>query len=158
MPESCANSDLDGLTEVKPVEIRVAAMDLLARREHSRLELLHKLKRRFDNEEMVEAQLLRLREDNLQSDRRFAESFVRQRAARGKGPLRLRQEMRERGISDTDIEQAMAESDVDWHEVAAAVLVKKFGEAAAPDMKEKARRARFMQYRGFSGDHYRGLI
>lgn len=143
---------------LNPVAIRVAAMDLLARREHTLQELRRKLARRFPDEQLVELELLRLGEDNLQSDQRFAQSFVRQRAARGKGPLRLRQEMRERGVSDTDIQHAMESTEVDWYALAAEVLLKKFGDTRSMDLKTKARCFRFMQYRGFSSDHYLKLV
>ena len=154
---------MDELTEtqavvISPAEVRLAAMNLLARREHSLLELKKKLGKRFADEQVLLLELQRLANENLQSDLRFAESFVRLRAEQGKGPLRLTQEMRERGISDMDIEATMAAADIDWCAVAVEVFRKKFGESGAADLKEKAKRIRFMQYRGFSGDHYRRLI
>jgi len=42
--------------------------------------------------------------------------------------------------------------------LAQEVFCKKFGAPAPVDLKEKARRARFMQYRGFSSDHYQHLL
>lgn len=143
---------------INPAEIRLAAMNLLARREHSLLELRKKLSKRFDDEQMVLLELQRLATENLQSDLRFAESFTRQRVEQGKGPLRLTQEMRERGISDMDIEVTMAAADIDWYAVAVEVFRKKFGDSGPADIKDKAKRIRFMQYRGFSGEHYRKLL
>ncbi len=141
-----------------PARVRRAAMDLLARREHSLHELQLKLQRRFPDQEVVDSELRRLALENLQSDQRFAASFARQRAGRGYGPLRIRQEMRERGLGDTAIDAAFDEPGLDWYGLADTVFRKKFGEPAAVAMNEKARRARFMQYRGFSPDHYRHLI
>ncbi len=140
--------------DINPADIRLAAMNLLARREHSLRELQQKLRRRFPDPELVAAELDRLVEENLQSDSRYAQSYVRQRAGRGFGPLRVRGEMRERGIADTAIELAFAEAEVDWAAVAREVYSKKFGSAPPGDMKERARRARFMQYRGFSAEEY----
>jgi len=139
-------------------DIRIAAMNLLARREHSLRELRGKLKRRFADESMIDEQLLRLVTQRLQSDVRFAESYLRQRIDRGYGPVRLREELRERGVSDADIETAFAELDVDWGSHAAAVMEKKFGASLPRDFKEKARRARFLQYRGFSAEQYQKLL
>lgn len=150
--------DLDQLTAINPADIRLAAMNLLARREHSQKELCTKLARRYADADMVQGELSRLADENLQSDQRFAESFVRQRAARGKGPLRLQQELRERGVSEADVEFGMEEADVDWHALAAQVLAKKFGDTRSMDVKQRAKCIRFMQYRGFSGDHYRRLV
>jgi regulatory protein len=141
-----------------PARVRHAAMDLLARREHSFHELQLKLQRRFPDREMVEGELRRLARENLQSDQRFAAGFARQRAGRGYGPLRIRQEMREKGLGDAAIDAAFDEPELDWHGLADTVFRRKFGEPAAVAMKEKARRVRFMQYRGFSPDHYRHLI
>lgn len=141
-----------------PPDIRLAAMDLLARREYSLFELRTRLKRRFADESMIDEQLSRLTDENLQSDARFAESYVRQRVARGYGPLRLRAELRGRGVSDADTDAALGAAAVDWRELAQTVLHKKFGDREARDLKEKARRIRFIQYRGFASDHYHGLV
>jgi regulatory protein len=126
-------------------------MDCLARREHSRLELERKLCRRFEAT-IVTRVIDELAEENLQSDVRFAESYTHHRSTRGFGPARIRSELRERGIEDTLIEAALAESDVDWRSLARTVLQKKFGLAPPADFRERARRARFLNYRGFSAD------
>lgn len=143
---------------INPADVRLAAMNLLARREHSLHELQQKLRRRFPDEAIVGLELARLREENLQSDQRYAESYLRQRSGRGYGPQRVRSEMRDRGLSDEEIADAMAALDVDWYELAARVMRKKFGATPVVDLKEKARRLRFMQYRGFHSDHYQHLV
>ena len=139
-------------------DIRLAAMNLLARREHSLGELRRKLLPRFANEHAVETQLQRLVEEQLQSDRRFARNFVHARALRGYGPARLRQEMREKHLSDADIAEAFETAELDWYTLAETVFRKKFGEPGPVDRAEQARRMRFMQYRGFATDHYRHLV
>ncbi len=144
--------------EITAADVRLAAMDLLARREHSEIELKRKLKRRFGNECAVDDQVARLAEEGLQSDARFAESFLSQRSASGYGPARLKAELRERGLSDEQIARGLQELVVDWCEVASQVLEKKFGPEPPVDVREKARRLRFMQYRGFYQDHYQSLF
>lgn len=155
-PESC--EDFDQLTAVNPNAVRMAAMDLLARREHSRRELRQKLLKRFSDTELVEAQLDRLAEENLQSDARYAESFLRQRISRGHGPMRIRQEMRQKGISDAGINAALEAESPDWYALAEAAYRRKFGACPPQDFKDKARRSRFMQYRGYGLDHYQHLL
>ncbi|MEZ5502052.1 MAG: regulatory protein RecX [Halioglobus sp.] len=153
MPESsppCPAAD----THPTAADIRLAAMNLLARREHSLRELRDKLKRRFANLAVIDEQLSRLAEEGLQSDARFAQSYARQRIDRGYGPLRMREELRERGVTESDIDSALQELAVDWRVLAGAVLQKKFGVHPPEDFTEKARRARFMQYRGFAMEHY----
>ena len=139
---------------VNPADVRLAAMNLLARREHSRKELRQKLCKRYADPGVIETELDRLAEERLQSDGRYAESYARQRAGRGFGPLRVRQELRERGIDDSDIDIAFDAAEVDWALVAREVYGKKFGEVPPDNLKERARRSRFMQYRGFSQGDY----
>lgn len=163
MPERSPQNDyseqeLQQLTAINPSDIRHKAMDLLARREHSRLELKQKLQKRFDDETLIDEQIDRLADENLQSDSRFVESFVRQRGNRGYGPVRIREEARRKGLSDSEISFAFDTLDFDWCALAAEVISKKFGELPAQDIKEKARRTRFLQYRGFKTEHYRGSI
>lgn len=157
-PATLSDHDESDAEVINPADIRLAAMNLLARREHSIRELRGKLLRRFPDDETINEQLNRLVEERLQSDVRFAESYARQRISRGYGPLRLREELRERGVSEDDATAAMEELGIDWRAVATEVIHKKFGTLVAVDLKEKARRARFMQYRGFCGDHYKDLL
>jgi regulatory protein len=132
--------------------IRRAAMDLLARREHSLDELRRKLGRRFPPGEDLDQVLNELVDQRLQSDQRYADSFVRQRLQRGYGPLRLQQEMRQKGLDPSQVAEALQRLEVDWFALAAEVQRKKFGAGAPRDLRDKARRLRFLQYRGFTGD------
>lgn len=127
-------------------------MDLLARREHSLRELHNKLLQRFGETPLIHAELERLREERLQSDERFVEAYVYSRARRLYGPLRIRAELRERGISDTVIAASLSASDIDWQANLRQLLETRFGTRPATDFKEKAKRLRFVQYRGFSTD------
>ena len=154
MPDSDSKIPATG----SPADIRCAAMNLLARREHSLAELRQKLQRRFTDKVQLEVQLQQLAEEKLQSDERYAESFARQRISRGYGPLRVRQEMREKGLTDQAVSAALEAVEVDWVASAAQVFRKKFGRRDCLDIKEKSRRIRFMQYRGFSPEHYQALL
>lgn len=135
-----------------PRDYKIIAMDLLARREHSRRELIEKLKvRGFEGEE-VEAYLGRLAERGLQSDQRFAESFIRQRSQNGYGPVRVRQELRQKGIEDSAISLHFESMGIDWYKVAVMAWRKKYNQAPGSDMKLRAKQTRFLQYRGFDFD------
>ena len=137
-----------------PSDIRRAAMDLLARREHARAELIQKLRRRFPScPEWIDEAVGRLADENLQSDARMAEAFVRSRVNRGQGPLRIRAELRGKGIADDMIDLSFDECGVNWHSVAERVYHKRFGHEAPSDAKERAKRLRFLQGRGFTFDH-----
>ena len=138
--------------------LRRAAMDLLARREHSRRELLTKLRNRCAVIELLEGVLDRLEHDNLLSDSRFAESYVRSRAGRGYGPVRIRQELIQKGIG-LDICRLVLESgEVDWYQLACDCYQRRFGRAVCKDRKEKMRQMCYLQYRGFDSDMINNAI
>lgn len=139
-------------TAPSAVDVRRAAMDLLARREHSFRELQNKLTQRFGGLSLIHTELTRLREERLQSDERFAEAYLYSRARRLYGPLRIKVELRERGISDTVIAASLKASNIDWQANLRQLLDTRFGGRPAADFKEKAKRLRFLQYRGFSAD------
>ena len=146
------------MSELKPVDIRYAAIDFLSRREHSRTELLQKLNRRFPDNALIETVLDELVEEGLQSDERYVEMFIRQRANRGYGPLRIRQEMREKGIQRDLVENHLYSEEWGWLQMAVATRQKKFGLDKAKDFKTQAKQMRFLQYRGFDSDTVRKVV
>lgn len=131
-----------------PASVRRAAMDLLARREHGRIELSRKLRSRGAPAELIEPALDRLAEEGLLSEARYLESFVRMRANAGYGPLRIREELAQRGLAREVIEQALRDSGFDWSAQLHEVWLRKFGELPG-DQREKARQGRFLSYRGY---------
>ena len=134
-----------------------AALELLSRREHSCHELRQKLAERFPGADF-DVLFQRLQELNYQSDQRFAEVFARSRVQRGQGPLRIRRELQQRGVHSDLASAALEQLDTDWYELAAEVLQRKFrtplNNALPRDqqLKERARRQRYLAYRGFSAD------
>ncbi len=137
---------------------RDTAIRLLTRREHSTDELRRKLKRRGYGAETIDEVVTRLRSSELVSDARFAESFVRVRSERGQGPLRIRAELRERGVTDPLVDEVLTTTSEFWLERANRARVKRFGEAAPASRDEWNRQARFLAQRGFPSDLiYRAL-
>lgn len=135
-----------------PVAVRRAAMDLLARREHGRVELSRKLRQRGAPAELIEEALERLAEEGLLSEARYLESFIRMRANAGYGPLRIREELAQRGLSRSDIDQALRESGYDWSEQLRDLWQRRFAGKLPIDARERARQGRFLSYRGYSLD------
>ena len=133
-------------------------MRLLARREHSRRELARKLAQRHFSVDDIDAVLATLTGAGLLSDERFAECYIDTRAARGYGPVRIAVELRERGVDGALIEQCLVASEHHWDDVLHAVSRKKFGVAPAEDFPERARRARFLQYRGFTSEQIKTVL
>ena len=128
-------------------------MDFLARREYGQTELIKKLADKGFERHVAAQAITQLTDEGLQSDQRFAESFVQSRISQGKGPVRIRLDLGQRGISDSTIEIAIEEADANWRALAREQRHKKFGASSPSDFKEKARQMRFLQYRGFEQDH-----
>lgn len=135
-----------------PLAVRRAAMDLLARREHGRVELMRKLRKRGAPEELIEAALQRLAEEGLLSEARYLESFVAYKARAGYGPQRIREELGQCGLARGDIDQALRDSGIDWFEQLRETWQRKFAGRLPVDARERAQQGRFLAYRGYSLD------
>ncbi|WP_405236940.1 regulatory protein RecX [Lentisalinibacter orientalis] len=141
-----------------PADCRRRAMDFLARREHSRWELRHKLAAAGATGDLADETLDALEDEGLLSDSRFVESFVAARARKGQGPVRIYQELERRGVNELLIEDGIDEADIDWYELAAEVRAKKFGKTVPPDFPSRAKQMRFLEYRGFDSDQIQAAI
>lgn len=141
-----------------PATIRSTAVGLLARREHSRVELKGKLTARGYDAEQSERVLDELTRKQLQSDQRYVATYIDHHARRGQGPVRIGAALRQAGVTGEVIELAIDSAQVDWRETARAVRRKKFGAAAPQTFAERAKQARFLQYRGFSADQIRAAL
>jgi regulatory protein len=133
-----------------PRSIRVVAMNLLSRREHSVYELTRKLRQRDFDVDEVEAALELLRQENLQSDDRFIESVVNSRVNAGFGPIKIKHELQQKGVSSELVNDYLSGLGVEWEQIMALQRSKKFGLEIPLDYKEKMKQARFLQNRGFS--------
>ena len=137
---------------------RNSAMRLLARREHSRAELRGKLVGRGFENDSVEELLQGLEDQDLLSDERFAMSLIASRAETGYGPKRIDLELRNRGVSEELAREALAKAEVDWGQQVTDQAVRKFGSDPAQTFPEWARRARYLERRGFGQDAIRLAI
>jgi len=141
-------------------KVRKRAMDLLMRREHTVVELQRKLNIKNDavGADIVAEVVEQLAGEGLVSDARFTEAFVRYRRNNGHGPRRIQSELRERGVNEKIQAAYLDVGDSQWFECAAQVRCKRFGNALPEDFKERARQARFLQYRGFTAEQVRGVL
>ncbi|WKJ89306.1 regulatory protein RecX [Methylomonas montana] len=138
-------------------QIEAVCLRLLARREHSRRELLDKLALRGFNRDEVEPVIAEMAEQNWQNDQRYAECYVRQRIQSGYGPIRLRYELQQRGINDADLD-AQAEEQGGWQNLLLDVYLGKYGDEKSLPQNEWLKRSRFLQQRGFSGEMIKRLF
>jgi regulatory protein len=129
------------------------ALRLLSQREHSRAELQRKLAR-FEEEPGTLAQALDvLTAKGFISEARVVASVLHQRAAK-LGTARIRQELQAKGLAPALVQDAVATLQATELERAREIWRKKFGAAAtgvAPDAAARAKQARFLLARGFSG-------
>ncbi|EAR10257.1 RecA regulator RecX [Reinekea sp. MED297] len=106
--------------------------------------------RKFPEEsDQIEAVIARLQEQGLQSDERFTEMWVRSQLMKGRGPIRIVNEARQRGIAER-VEQALGSLDHDWFEAALDVAKRKFPNGVS--FEQQAKVYRFLSYRGYSSD------
>ena len=132
-------------------------------REHSEQQLWKKLEQReFDEIEISDA-IEQLKSENYLSDVRFAESYLRSRKLKLYGPVRIRLELKERGVSGAIISSVMEpqddeETDDDWFTIMQQAYFRKYGDNKAEDYTEKAKRCRYLQNRGFESSQITELI
>jgi regulatory protein len=138
--------------------VRTAALALLAGRDFGRAELARRLAKRGYPAAVLTAVVDGLVAERLLSETRFVEQFIRQHAGRGHGPMRIRAELRERGVPDAEVEAGLEAAGEDWVSIARDVRRRRFGLSPPGDYAERARQARFLQYRGFSADHIRAAL
>ncbi len=142
----------DGGTAKQPRTLLMRGIDLLSRREHSRLELFRKLSRTLQEDETIDdvnEALDTLQAEGYLSNERYAESRVRSRSQRY-GNARLAQELRMSGVDDESIREALSQSGSEL-ERARSVWSRKFS-SAPQDARERAKQIRFLASRGFSFD------
>ncbi len=137
---------------MKPRSTIEQAVVLLARREHSAAELRQKLQQAGHETDKIHDALTTLQQNGLQDDQRFAEAYIRSRLLRGYGELRIRQELKQKGVADDLANLSIQQAEIDWFALAAEVRRKRFGEQCPDDFKDRARQMRFLQYRGFTHD------
>jgi regulatory protein len=133
--------------------LRRAAMDFLARREHSQRELHDKLSRRFPDAEpqLRERVIAELAAEGLQSDARFTEAWIRYRKSKGFGYRHIRADLESRGLASTVIEQYLFTDDEDWLDTARALVDRKLRtDSLEFGGKEHRRLLRFLESRGFA--------
>ena len=92
------------------------------------------------------------------SDNRTVYAFFRRYLSKSYGPLRIRQELRQKGFPSEIIERVLEETDTDWYALCQDLKEKKFGTGKPKDFKERAKQIRYLQYRGFTSDYINALF
>lgn len=141
-----------------PAIIRAKGLELLARREHSRLELRQKLIQRGYPAEAVATALEQLVAERLLDERRYAEIYASSRADKGYGPLRIARELRERGIPDELTNAVIAALDEFWIPKLRELHRKRFKSQIPADAAGRMQQTRVLRQHGFTLDQIKVLF
>ncbi|MDV1070171.1 MULTISPECIES: recombination regulator RecX [Klebsiella] len=135
------------------------AIRILAMRDHSEQELRRKLAAPVMSKngpealnvtpEEVDKVVEWCIENRYLDDERFVRQFIASRSRKGYGPARVRQELKQKGISRETIEPAMRECVIDWAQLAKEQAQRKYGEPLPTVFAEKVKIQRFLLYRGY---------
>ena len=143
---------------IKDKDIRKKILDLLSRREHSKYELISKLERRVDSKDKLVQEIEKLADQNLQSDERFSESYIRSRYNSGFGPSRIKYDLLTRRVTESIINNAFKELDLNWIEKLEKENLKKYGNENPKSVQELSKRIKFFIQRGFEKEMIRKII
>ncbi len=141
-----------------PGTVRAKAMELLARREHSRLELRQKLIQRGYSPAQIDPVLDRLIEECVLDESRYAELYASTRADKGYGPLRIARELRERGVPDDAVAAALAGLADDWPPKLRELHRKRFKSLVPADAAGRMGQIRVLRQHGFTLDQIKRLF
>ncbi len=133
------------------------AVRYLGNREHSRKEIILKLKRKQFIEDVVEKTLNRLDELGLLDDRSFALNYVGSRSKKKpSGRYKLRYELRQKGISEEVIDEVLSEYDGSSNCLDAAL--KKLPFLKGDDRYRRRKLHAFLMNRGFDTETIRDTL
>jgi regulatory protein len=154
------NRATDSADQIKKEYKRLMAkgIRLLSMREHSVREISKKLSLKCESLDLVYAVVDELIANKYLSDRRFTETFVRSRQNRGFGPNKIKLELSEKGIEINIVDDYLDMNSAIWYESAEQQYSRKYGDGPVDDYKTWAKRARFMQGRGFSMEHIQVVV
>ncbi len=135
---------------------RQLAVKLLASREHSVQELSRKLDQRGYPTEVIELAINWCQQHDLQSDNRYAQAYARYRAGRLYGPLLIQAELRQRGVADELIAEALDNLSNEWLDAAVRFLHKRNDDLS--DYKQRGKAFQALCRKGFSSDTARQAL
>lgn len=137
---------------MRSAELYQHAVSLLSRKDYSNNGMRRALHHLSDDGMTVEDVIVRLGDNNYLNDQRMAENMVSRLLRKQYGPLRIRLELRQKGIEQDVADKAISDSGVDWLQMASDSRRKKFGDERPADVNEKIRQMRYLQSRGFTMD------
>lgn len=133
------------------------ALDLLSYRPRSEAEIRERLAERYDPATATEV-LERLRRSGLVNDREFAQYWVQSRLQYNpRGAVALRQELYQKGVDESAIEEALAEYDEEEAAIRAAQTARRKLRGLPPDTFRR-RLTDYLLRRGFPYGIVRAVV
>ena len=143
MQKSMSKNDID--------VIKNSISRYLSMREHSKLELEEKLLKKYFEKNLVLRCINEFSEKDLQSDYRYAESFIRTKFNDHKGEHFIRSSLKNKGISIDVIDKILLEYNYDdWLAKAISALEKKVFKNNLSKTDKKKKQNIFLNNRGFT--------
>lgn len=134
------------------------ALNLLSRRDHSRLELVQKLSRKAYDKTDIETTIQRLEDEGWINESRFTEMYTLYRRRKGYGPRRISMELAAKGIAQTMIAEQLQIFDNAWLTEVRAIWHKQFKGRLPKDAQTRAKQMRFLYNRGFTQDQIASIF
>ncbi len=135
-------------------EVRKKAFDLLARRAHSTKELRNKLYKREYSKRDIDTVIAECERLGFLNDELFAADYAAELSGQGKGAFKIKMKLRDKGLSEENIEKALKKIAGSEEERAIQALKGKLRSLIhEEDINKRRQKAyRFLAYRGFSSD------
>ncbi|MEE9331376.1 MAG: recombination regulator RecX [Methylophilaceae bacterium] len=144
------------LKNTQQKSLRQRALEYLGKREYSAMELSNKLSSIAEETDDIPALITDFKERGWLSDARFTAQLVRARKVKF-GSAKVAHELRQKGIADDLIAEAISDIKENELEHATEVWHKKFKQPAS-NRNEWAKQARFLQGRGFGFDTIKKVL
>jgi len=141
-------------------DLRDKALRYLAIRNRSDLELTAYLAKKSQNTELIQSLIDRFKQLNLIDNHRFAQEWINSRLKHGKGPRFIRYELKMKGISEADINSALAKiSPFEWTKSAKEILAKKIVGFRLRNPRFLTQKVKnYLYQRGFDNSHIKTII
>tara|TARA_X000000950_G_scaffold59631_2_gene72422 strand:- start:814 stop:1263 length:450 start_codon:yes stop_codon:yes gene_type:complete len=143
--------------KISTKDIRLKIMNALSRREHSEKEIYLKFINLVDSKNNLLEEIVKLKEEGLISNQRYAEAYIRSRFHSGFGPVRIKYELGKKGVIETTIIKAFQETDLDWDDKLKSEFKKKYESNEVKNLNIN-KISKFFLYRGFDLEKISKLI
>lgn len=131
-------------------DVRNRALTLVAKREYNSHTLSTKLTQLGAPTDHIDTVLSDFIERRWIDETRYCELFIRAQLNKGHGLMRIKQEAQQKGIPSDVLNKELGTLEIDWFQLAREAYNRRFLNKPIADIKDKQKRIRYIQYRGFS--------